>query len=339
MLLSFSSRYGISKASLFSVLLIIVLSVGLMGCGASEKTNNTASDTNQEVENLKSTDFKVTLLGTGSPILSMERFGNATLVEAGDEKLLFDAGRGAALRLSQMDIMPGEINKLFMTHLHSDHTIGIPDILLTGTLSVAGSRDTEFEVWGPTGTQKMMYTLKEAYEADIDNRIEGNYITPKGSESIAYDIEPGVVYEKNGVQVIAFLVEHDIAPAFGYRINYKGHSVVISGDTTYSENLVENSENVDLLIHEVAAAEPTILEKNKELQNVLSKHTTPEQAGKIFSKAQPKLAVYSHVVLLGGLTEEEANLIERTKENYAGEVVLGEDLMSFEIGEEILVKK
>ncbi len=340
----------IRRTKVLRVFFIVALTASLMGCGnetkstsstkVNEATNKTTKDEEQIVEAHESSDFKVTLLGTGSPILSMERFGNATLVEAGNEKLLFDAGRGAALRLSQMDIAPGEIDKLFMTHLHSDHTTGIPDIWLTGTLKgLPGNRETEFKVWGPIGTKEMMEGLENAYKADVHNRIDGGFVVPEGIKTIGHDIEPGIIYEESGIQVIAFLVKHDIEPAYGYRINYNGHSVVISGDTTYSENLIRFSKEADLIIHEVATAKPEVLEQNQGLQNVISKHTTPEQAGQVFNEVKPKLAVYSHIVLLGGLREEEANLLERTKEHYDGDVIVGEDLMTFEIGEEIIVKK
>lgn len=287
----------------------------------------------------KESDFKVTLLGTGSPLLSMKRFGPATLIEAGSEKLLFDAGRGAALRLQDVNVLPGAINKLFITHLHSDHTIGIPDVWLTGTLTTTGHRETEFEVWGPTGTKQMMDDLEKAFQLDIETRIDNGYIVPRGAKTLSHDIKPGVVYEKNGVQVIAFLVSHDIDPAYGYRINYKGHSVLISGDTTYNENVIKYGTGVDLLIHEVCAVKSEDLEKIKGLGKILSVHTTPEQAGKVFQQAKPKLAVYTHIVLLGDLDETEANLVYRTQQEYEGNVIVGQDLMSFEIGEKVIPKE
>ncbi|MEW9671265.1 MBL fold metallo-hydrolase [Ammoniphilus sp. 3BR4] len=319
-----------SFAGLISITLSLALAIGVFSSPLS-----TSADQAQKEKNA---DFKVTLLGTGSPLLSMERFGNATLVEAGDEKLLFDAGRGTALRLSQTNIMPGKINKLFLTHLHSDHTIGIPDVWLTGSLPTAGKRDTAFEVWGPKGTKEMMDYMEKAFEADIEVRNENQQENLNGLDAIGHDIEQGVVFEKNGVQVIAFLVDHGpMEPSFGYRVNYNGHSVVISGDTRYNENLIRFAKGTDLLIHEVAAARPE--EKSPALERILDIHTTPEEAGKVFSQVKPKLAVYSHIVLLGGLTDTEANLSVRTSKTYNGEVVVGEDLMSFEIGEKIKIKE
>ncbi|WP_158231753.1 MBL fold metallo-hydrolase [Sporosarcina sp. P19] len=285
----------------------------------------------------KKSDFKVTLLGTGSPLLSMERFGPATLVEVGEEKLLFDAGRGAALRLSQTGVLPGRVNKLFVTHLHSDHTIGIPDVWLTGSLPTGGKRETPFEVWGPKGTKDMIGKMGEAYIADIEVRKKNQNETLSGLNAVGHDIEQGRVYEKKGVEVIAFLVDHGpVEPSYGYRVNYQGHSVVISGDTRYNENLIDFATGTDLLIHEVAAARPD--NKSPSIQKILELHTTPEEAGKVFNEVSPKLAVYSHIVLLDGLTETEANLAVRTSKVYDGQIVIGEDLMSFEIGDNIRVK-
>src|SRR5271169_3180729 len=112
----------------------------------------------------RAADFKVTLLGTGSPDLRMDRFGPSILVEAGNEKLLFDCGRGATLRIQQLGISWNEISALFLTHLHSDHTVGIPDLWLTGWLL---GRAVPLRVWGPAGTKAMMAHLREAFQFDI----------------------------------------------------------------------------------------------------------------------------------------------------------------------------
>jgi len=330
------------KKKRITTLLFISLSL-LLGLGlflsplhsSAGKFKNSQAQTSQH-EN--KTDFKVTLLGTGSPLLSMKRFGPATLIEAGGEKFLFDAGRGAALRLSQTNIMPGKINKLFLTHFHSDHTIGIPDVWLTGSLPTAGKRDVPFQVWGPNGTKNMVDYMEKAYEADIEERKENQNENLLGFDVVGHDIEQGVVFEENGVQVVAFLVDHTpMKPSFGYRVNYNGHSVVISGDTRYNENLISHAKGTDLLIHEVAAARPG--EESPAIKKILDIHTTPEEAGKVFNKVNPKLAVYSHIVLLGGLTDTEANLAVRTSKTYKGQVVVGEDLMSFEIGDKIGIKE
>ena len=186
---------------------------------------------------LTAQDIKVTLLGTGNPRPVMSRFGPSILVEAGKEKLLFDCGRGATQRLYQLKIPFTAITGLFLTHLHSDHTVGIPDLWLTGWVM---GRDTPLPVWGPKGTKAMMKHLQQAYAFDIHIRRDVDTKLPgAGAMVIANDVQEGVVYNKNGVKVTAFLVDHgEIKPALGYRIDYAGHSVTLSGDTRPSENLI-----------------------------------------------------------------------------------------------------
>ena len=209
--------------------------------------------------------MQVVLLGTGRPDPVIDRFGPATLVQAGGQKLLVDAGRGVSQRLWQLKIPLGQIHALFLTHLHSDHTVGIPDLWLTGWLPTPfAGRSAPLEVWGPTGTMALMSDLRRAYRWDIRVRGEGERLPPAGIEVVAQDIAEGVVYERQGVKVTAFLVDHGglLRPAFGYRVDYAGHSVVISGDTGPNENLIRHAAGTDVLVHEVAAVRPELLEQS-----------------------------------------------------------------------------
>lgn len=280
-------------------------------------------------------NFTVTLLGTGNPRPTITRFGPSILVQAGGQNLLFDCGRGATMRLYQLQV--DRIDGLFLTHLHSDHTVGIPDLWLTGW--VMGGK-TPLRVWGPTGTQAMMKHLQEAYAFDIHMRRDVDEKRPAaGAEILAKDIEQGTVYDSGGVKVTAFLVEHGLVkPAFGYRIDYGGHSVVLSGDTRYSENLIRYAQGTDVLVHEVIDAKAYAALVNsyspEEKARVLGHHTTPEDAGKVFTKVAPKLAVYSHIV-----PPDAPNLVPDTRKTYSGPLEVGEDLMSIEIGKEITVHR
>ena len=280
--------------------------------------------------------FKVTLLGTGSPQPRMDRFGPSILVEAGEKKLVFDCGRGAAQRIEQLGIPFTAVDALFLTHLHSDHTVGIPDLWLTGW---ARGRKLPLEVWGPDGTKAMMSHLAEAYQFDIHIRQIDDKLPPQAVAVVAHDIEQGVVYDRSGIKVTAFLVDHGVVkPALGYRIDFSGHSVVLSGDTRYSENLIRFSQHADLLIHEVIDPD-TFRARNpsmsaERLQAIVGHHTTAEQAGTVFTKVRPKLAVYSHIV-----PGDAANLVPQTRKTYAGPLEVGEDLMSFEIGESVTVHR
>jgi len=277
--------------------------------------------------------IKVTLLGTGTPLPIMERFGASILVEAGSETLLFDAGRGCLQRLRQVNVFYNKINALFLTHLHSDHIVGIPDLWLTGWLT--SERATPLEVFGPTGTDALVTNLQKAFAYDIKIRIEDDKAHAQGSRLLPKEIKQGVIYEKNGVKVIAFDVDHyPVVPAFGYRIEYKGHSVVLSGDTRYSENLISHAKGADLLIHEVAIA-PDTLSKSDSKYHILAHHTTPEQAAKVFNQVKPKLAAYSHIVNLYAQKEDE--ILKRTKAIYTGPLILGKDLMSFSVGDSVSV--
>jgi ribonuclease Z len=281
--------------------------------------------------------IKVTLLGTGCPPPVMNRFGPSILIEAGDQKLIFDTGRGALLRLTQIKVSPKEIDGVFFTHLHSDHLVGFPDLWLTGWVN--GRRDKPVNVWGPKGTLKMISFLEQAFEYDIKIRLYDDRAAPEGVIIEARDISEGVVYEKNGVKVTAFEVDHQpIKPAFGYRIDYGGRSVVLSGDTRYSENLIKFAKGADLLIHEVVA--PESLKRaaytEERMKAIIDHHTTPEQAGELFSKVKPKLAVYSHIVLPSAT---EQDLIPPTRKTYSGALELGEDLMVIEVGEKVLVRR
>jgi ribonuclease Z len=289
-------------------------------------------------------DFKVTLLGTGAPKPSFDRFGPATLVEVGGQELLFDAGRGAAIRLYQIDVPLSALDAIFLTHFHHDHLVGLPDVWMTGWLPPPfGRRNTPFEVWGPTGTAAMLENLKEAFSINTSTRIADELLPPDGIEVIAHEFAAeGVVYEKDGVRVTAFAVDHGelIRPAYGFRIDYDDRSVVISGDTRYDENLIAAAEGADLILHEVVLASDELVASSPQLKRVVAHHTTPEQAGTVFSKVAPKLAVFTHITVPNSRTVAEApmsSLISRTRTNYDGPLVVGEDLMSFLVEDTITV--
>ena len=278
--------------------------------------------------------IKVTLLGTGTPQPIMSRFSASILVQAGGKNFLFDAGRGCLLRLRQLKVENNMIDAVFFTHLHSDHIVGFPDFWLSGWLE--SHRKNPLKVFGPKGTKQMIDYLHKAYQYDIGIREEDDKASPEGIKTLTTDIKEGTVYEKDGVKVIAFLVDHyPVVPAFGYRIEYGGHSVVLSGDTRYSENLIKFAKGTDLLVHEVAIASDT-LKTSDPRYNILAHHTTPEQASKVFNAVKPKLAVYSHIVTIYQYPVDE--IIKRTKENYTGPVILGEDLMSFSVSDTVTMK-
>ena len=290
-------------------------------------------------------DFQVTLLGTGSPPPVMNRFGPGVLVQAGGQTLLIDCGRGVTQRLFQLGVKLGTANKLFITHLHSDHIVGIPDLWLTGWLETPfAQRKGAFQVFGPAGTRNMMENLEKAYEWDIRTRLADQKLAKENLAVSVTEIKEGVVYDRDGVKVTAFEVDHGvlIKPAFGFRIDYGGRSAVVSGDTRFSENLIRHATGTDLLIHAVAAVRPELL-ASPVFQVILAHHTKPEEAGVVFTRTKPKLAVFYHFVLLGtpqvpAITEQE--VVELARKNYSGPLLVGEDLMVFLVGREgVSVKK
>jgi ribonuclease Z len=278
--------------------------------------------------------LKVVLLGTASgPLVNLQQFQASTLIEAGGERFLFDCGRGATLRLAQVGVPIGTVHRVFLTHLHSDHVVQIPDLLLTGW--AGGGRKVPLEVWGPEGTRDMMDHLQEAFVFDIHMRRDVDESVPgDGIKVASHDIKEGVVFDEQGVKVTAFLVDHGkVAPAFGYRVDYRGHSVALSGDTRYSENLIRFAQGVDVLVHEVVDTEAVRARSGdpKGLERIISHHTTPQQAGEVFARVKPRLAVYSHA-------SNAPSVISETRKTYVGPLQGPEDMLTIEIGEKVEVR-
>jgi ribonuclease Z len=260
----------------------------------------------------------VTLLGTGTPVPAIDRFGAATLIEAAGQHLLVDCGRGVTMRLAQAGVPASKITSLFLTHLHSDHVVGIPDLWLTGWVL---GRTAALRIRGPEGTADMAAHLVKAYAADVSFRAgRGERLPAEGARVEGEEIVPGLVSADAGVRVFAILVDHGhVAPAFGYRVEHETQSVVISGDTKYSERLIEASAGADLLIHSAWLAD--------------DRNTTPhaarsiasaEDAGRVFAAVEPRLAVVHHYL-------DETGLEEGIRRHYAGPLMIGRDGMVIDL--------
>jgi ribonuclease Z len=282
--------------------------------------------------------LSVVLLGTGNPRPTLERFGPSILVSAGPERLLFDCGRGATQRLFQHGIPLADVRDLFLTHLHSDHTVGIPDLWLTGWIF---GRTKPLSIHGPTGTRDLAAGLEKAYSFDVHVRRDvDEKLPPEGVVLSAMEIGEGVVLRKGALRVTAFFVDHGpVRPALGYRVDFGERSVVLSGDTRPSPNLARAAKGADVLIHEVIDPEverrsATSNLTTEQVRRIIEHHTTPEDAGRIFTAVHPRLAVYSHIV---PSTATAADLISPTRKTYSGPLEVGEDGMTIEIGEKIRV--
>lgn len=289
----------------------------------------------------RAADMVVTLLGTGSPAPEPERYSAATLVEAGGLRLLFDAGRGATIRLGQVGVALGSLSATLLTHLHSDHVVGLPDVWLMGFINPNyGARKGALRVIGPRGTQSLVDNMVTAFAGDVNIRIADQNVDRANTLVRAEEFDgDGVVFEQGGVKVTAFSVDHGerVKPAYGFRVDYNGRSVLISGDTRYDEKVVRHGTGVDLLVHEVGEA-PDAIKSQPWVRAIMAHHTSAEECGVVFSKARPKLAAYTHLVMLYALGQERVtvtDLVAKTRKTYAGPLVVGSDLMRFEIGDTV----
>jgi ribonuclease Z len=280
--------------------------------------------------------IQVHLIGTGGPELTPTRQGMSTLIESGEQTLIFDVGRGALQNIYLSRLDPRSATKIFLTHLHSDHIEGLPALWMTPWFMFA--RKPGLEIWGPQGTQQMIDGMRMMYGHDVEHRANPTF-KREYLEITVHEITEGVVYDAGGVKVTAFPVEHDDGnPAFGYRIDAAGRSVLLTGDTTYNENVVKYGMNDDLIVSNVVAFSDSMT-KAGVLKPVLNKLMTPEQAAATFLKTRPRLAVFSHIVKkeLPGDAGDDV-VVERTrKAGYGGPLAMGQDRMTIDVGEQVKI--
>lgn len=269
----------------------------------------------------------VILLGTGMPRPDQNAQGPATAVSTGDRTFLFDAGPGVERQLSAAGLPIHGVTAVFITHLHSDHTLGYPDLIFTSWVM---GRKKPLEAYGPLGLASMTQHLYSAFELDIEVRTTGlEHQTPLGYRVNVHEVQEGIVYEEAGVRVSAIAVPHgNWREAFAYRIDTKDRSIVISGDTRPSEKLVEASRGVDVLIHEVYPENRLAPEKRPGgedwPQYMREFHTSDKELGALAARANPKLLILYHVVRMGGTNEEMIGAIRAA--GFTGRVVVGGDL-------------
>ena len=293
--------------------------------------------------------IRVTLLGVGGGprgghfgIQNPVEVQTSTLVEIEGKAFLFDAGRGVLEQISKLggDYF-SKVDRVYLTHLHGDHNIGLPDLWLTPIRVPEGGRAVPLQVFGPAGTEEMAHHIASAFEYNLFY----NGTSSSATRLIGVDIQQGIVYEEDGVTITAFDVDHspgNIAledranyPALGFRVDYAGRSVAISGDTRFSENLIAYSEGVDVLIHEVGGGGMGgggMGGGGMGGGGMGNHHTSIPEAGEIFSRVQPKLAVYSHFI-----RGDNQGLIEQTRDVYDGALLVGTEMTVITIGESIEV--
>ena len=283
--------------------------------------------------------IKVTFLGTGTPAPNPRQFGPSILVEAGDTKLLFDCGRGCGHRLWNLGPQYlRETSHLFLTHMHSDHTVGVADLYMNGWNQ---GRQENLRVYGPAGAEVLMRHLRLAYEEDVVFRADrqGHAVTRESLDYIAMEVADGERLVIDDVTVTAIAVDHHVVePAFGYRVDVGEYSVVISGDTAYSDNLIRHSMDTDVLVHEVMSPALEHFVRTtfspEVADGIVALHTLAPDVGRVFTQARPRLGVLTHLDNDPARIPELAAQIEST---WSGDFVVAEDLMAVEIGESIRV--
>ncbi len=274
---------------------------------------------------------ELVLLGTGTPNANPNRSGPALAIITGGQSYLVDFGPGVVRQAAAVSedwggsieaLNPKNLKVAFLTHLHSDHTAGYPDLILTPWVL---ERSTPLKVFGPKGLNQMTQDIIKAYSKDIDYRIEGLEPTNiDGWKVEAIEINEGIIYQDELIEVIAFKVNHGTwTDAFGYKFITKDKTIVVSGDTAPSKKLIEMSKGIDILVHEVYSQAGFNRRSEVWKKYHASHHTSTKELAEIANEAQPKLLVLTHV-LFWGSTEEE--IIDEVQANYSGNVSLGQDL-------------
>jgi ribonuclease BN (tRNA processing enzyme) len=269
----------------------------------------------------------IVLLGTGTPNADPARSGPSVALVVDDKPYLIDFGPGvvrraaAAYQAGITGLAVERLNRAFLTHLHSDHTAGYADLILTPWVL---ERDEPLHVYGPPGLGEMTEHLLAAYRQDIRERIEGlEPANERGYRTVAHEIEPGEVYRDERLNVEAFPVRHGSWRAIGYRLQTADRTIVVSGDTAPSETLVEQSRGCDVLLHEVYSASRFAGLPAAWQRYHAQVHTSTRELAAIAEQARPGLLVLYHQ-LYWGATDQE--LLDEIKQHYAGPVVSGRDL-------------
>jgi ribonuclease BN (tRNA processing enzyme) len=275
---------------------------------------------------------QVVLLGTGTPNADPERAGPAVAVVVNETPYLIDCGPGvvrraaAAARQGVKGLSVEKLRRAFITHLHSDHTAGYPDLIFTPAVL---ERDAPLEVYGPPGLSAMTKHLLAAYKEDMEIRLKGlEPSKPAGYIVNAHEIKPGPIYRDDNVTVSAFAVRHGSwKHAFGFRFATPDRVIVISGDCAPSQSVIENCQGCDVLVHEVYSTKG-FARRPPEWQRYHSQfHTSSKELAALALKAKPKLLVLYHQLLWGATPEDV--LTEIREAGYQGRVVFGNDLDVF----------
>jgi ribonuclease Z len=269
----------------------------------------------------------VILLGTGTPVPDPSTAGPSTAILVGSRLFVVDAGSGVERRLSAAGLSNTDFEAVFITHLHSDHVLGLSDLIFTSWVL---GRSTPLRMFGPPGLGRMTNHLVAAFSEDINIRTTGyEYGTPNGYRVRARDVTPGVIYDSAGVRVTAIQVPHaNWKYSYAYRFDTPTRSIVVSGDTRESEAITRAAAGVDVLVHEVVSL-PSLRQPpggfGGDIQRYMrNAHTPDTKLGELAAKAKPGLLVLTHIIPTG---VADSVLIKGIRSGgFTGKIAVGHDL-------------
>jgi ribonuclease BN (tRNA processing enzyme) len=267
-------------------------------------------------------DTRVILLGTGNPNPEPDRMGPAAAVVSGDRVYIVDCGAGIVRRAAQAGIEMKQLTRAFVTHLHSDHTVGLPDLIFTPAVT---GRLEPLEIYGPPGVSAMTSHVMKAWKEDMNIRLHGlEPAVPQAYIVHAHDVKPGEIYRDESMRVVAIAVQHGSWKyAYGYRFEAKDKTIVFSGDTTYTPALARAAAGCDILVHEVYSAAGLAKRTPDWRKYHAAFHTSGADLGRLAAEVKPKRLVLYHQLPMGETAEE---VVSEIRERYAGEIVYGKDL-------------
>jgi ribonuclease Z len=274
---------------------------------------------------------KIVMLGTGTPIPDPDRMGPSVAIVVDSVPYIFDAGTGvvrravAAAREGVAGFAMPNLQRVFLTHLHSDHTLGLADLLFTPWIQ---GRTVPLEVYGPPGTQRLVNGIIDGNDEDIHERLaQSGGPSANGWKANVHEITAGGVYRDSRVTIRAFAVPHSAWKyAFGYRVETPDRTIVISGDTRVSPAVAAACNGCDVLIHEVYSDSGfKMIPPVRQLYHAQA-HTSATQLGTIATNAKAKLLILTHILFFGA---SEAQLLSEVRSTFTGNVVLPHDLQVF----------
>ena len=267
-----------------------------------------------------------TFLGTGTPRPDINKLGPSILVAYKNEEILLDIGRGTTVRLAQVGNNFSSINNIYISHMHFDHLIGLPDFWLVSNL---WQKKTNTNIFGPKGIQEFCNNVTRSYKDDLGYR----YNKKEVSQINCYEFGNNNFSSEGFIKVQSFKNSHGhIENSYGLIVTVNGKTIVYSGDTSYSDNVIKSCKQCDILIHEVIAVSNMLYKSNKKLRDVVYTHTNVKQLIKVLNSTKPKLTILNHALLFG-ISEQQ--VISEIQESYSGDVIFAYDLLSVDVGKEI----